>query len=324
MNIPKSDFASEELARNKLARDLAKAYDAFARAKPDIEFRPQILLELLSLLGIFKELKLASDVALEQETEAVAKDLGMSVGSGPQEESKPVFHGVGLVSARKENEQNCMKKMWKILSFGGREVGKDILTGTVYTMLLFEDSQSMETKEGLVREAAKIENPSDEMGKDMRTMVELFDGLAREAKETRYITYFVTKLRTLDNPREENEAKECSFVPKINKKSRKLDVEKTKEKEKQRAKEAEKRGADDSQKAGDKDKGKFKAKRRSQSPARHDILYENYKEIMDKLQKEQEKSKAEESKLLTFKPKVSKAANKIHEGSNERVPPNPR
>ncbi len=338
--MPKSDFASEELARNKLAKDITKAYDKLVQAQPDIEGKPQILIEMLTLLHAFKEVKLASDVQLETDSETLAKNLGVSVSSSPKlgaddrgsaaaaaeakspnDESNATRSQKGE-AGRKETEQQCFQKMWKILSYGGREVSKDILTGLLHSLLTLDDSQSMETKLGLIQEAAKIAAPNEELVGDFKKMINKFGALTREVKASRYLTHFAQQLKGCKNPREEKEAKECTFVPNIDQRSRRLDVTKKKEKEKQRGTSQERLtvGAASGENSAKDAPKKFNNRQRSQSPPRHDALYENYKEIQEKLKQKKDKLLAEKEKELTFKPKISKAAEKIQEDPSTRVP----
>ena len=335
--MPKSDFASEEMARNKLAKDITRAYDKLVQAQPDIEGKPQILIEMLSLLGAFKELKLASDVQFEADSETMAKNLGVSIGSSPKlnpennngdnlpEQSNPDATSAKALTqkselSRKETEQQCCQKTWKILSFGGREVTKDILVNLIHTLLALEEAQSIEIKLGLVKEATKIFDINEDLTADLKKMINCFMTLIREVKASRYLTHFARKLKTSENPREEKEAKECTFVPEINKRSREIDVTKKAARSRERGTSQEDRKEDDSKIEHEK---KFDSRQRSHSPQRHEALYENYKEIQTKLQKRQEESIAQKDKEFTFKPKVSKAADKIKEGNDKRVSVSP-
>jgi len=333
--MPKSDFASEELARNKLAKDLTKAYNKLALAQPDIEGKPQILIEMLGILKIFKEIKQSTDIQLDTDPELFAKNLGLSVGSTPKmgpdsavalsekietpidsvSQSRYGKPNAKIDSNRKENEQICCVKMWKILSYGGREVTKEILTSLLHTLLTIDESLSFETKLEMMQESAKISGGAEELNEDFKIVMHVFSNLSKEVKTSRYLTHFAQKLKLNVNPREEKEAKECTFAPSINQKSRKIDVKLKTEKEKERSGSQEKQEEPKVLDAGK----KFVARQRSTSPPRHQALYENYKEIQSKVQKKKEEIQATKEKELTFKPKISKAANKFNEDSITRV-----
>lgn len=300
--MSKTDFASDELARNKLAKDLLKAYDYFVKLNPNDEFTPQLLINLLRQLLIFKELKTASEVQFNTEkndNEEASNSLVkiQAEPDHPMEEndvSKNLPADI-LKSSRKNLEQDCLLEMWKVLSFGSREVTKDLIINVLHTMLGFEEQHTI-----FMRLQGVVNIPEDNL---LKNMITKFSNLAKESKTTRHFHNFANGLKNAVNPQKEKEKKECYFVPEIDPKSRKIDGQTVRG-----------QGSPPRQR-----EGTFKPSQRSQSPQRNFILYDDYKEYKSKLQKKSEVLKEKATKELTFKPKVTKKAEKIKEDPGTRV-----
>ena len=52
-----NNYNSEVFARTKLAKDINKAYNAIVKQQPELEGKPQLVIELLSSMRIFTEYK---------------------------------------------------------------------------------------------------------------------------------------------------------------------------------------------------------------------------------------------------------------------------
>lgn len=292
MNAQKSDFVSELLARNKLAKDLMLAYDKLVRA--DTEGTPQILISLLASLGIFKKLGSGRMEALSR-----------SHDGSNSEEVKSAQEDVG----RREVEEKCCDTMWELLSFGNRTVGKRMVVGVVHAMLVLEDSQPIESKVEIIKEVLKISSFDQELISEITQLIGVFKMLAKEVKESRYLTHFARKFRRSESPMEEKKVQECTFSPVINYRSRRLD---------RKCKMAERGSSQDKLESGLK---RVDRNQRSQSPPRHNELYENYKKLKTNVEKKRQMLMDEELKRLPFRPKITKAAEKYKEESSKRVLP---
>jgi hypothetical protein len=278
------------MARTKLINDLTKAYEFFVENDQSVENTPQILLSILKQIGIIRNVANISEVNFEMPAENLSEDPNLK----PEKEKSFEIQQ----KTKPENEKECLKVMWKLLSFGGREVTKSAVTNLIHSMLSFEETQLFLLKESEeIQGQLGIEQSDEMISADIRKMLLLFGFLSKECKMTGFIHHFAAQLKpTQMNQQKEEEQKECRFAPKIDKKSRVIDTRKAQE-----------------------SKGKFKGSQRSQSPKRHDMLYENFKEQKEKLLKKEEEINKEKNKELTFKPKISDKANSRVEDQQSKV-----
>jgi len=273
INIQKTDFISEILARNKLAKDIMLVYDKLV--KPDIEGTPQIVISLLSTLGIFKKIG-------EENSKGDLKEDGK----------------------RKELEEKCRDMMWEYLAFEGRDVTKNLIISLIHALLTLEDSQSIESKVEIIKEVVKISSFDKEYIVGIRQLINTFRELAREVKESRYLSHFARKFRSSESPTEARKYKECTFAPIIGYRSRRLD-QKCRLGERNNSQEPVLKHIEESQ--------------RSQSPPRYNELYENYKKLKTNVERKRQMLIDEEIKKLPFRPKITKAAEKYKEEQYKRV-----
>eukprot|EP00826_Nyctotherus_ovalis_P041630 TRINITY_DN4228_c0_g1_i1.p1 TRINITY_DN4228_c0_g1~~TRINITY_DN4228_c0_g1_i1.p1 ORF type:complete len:370 (-),score=76.18 TRINITY_DN4228_c0_g1_i1:409-1518(-) len=290
MNAQKSDFVSELLARNKLAKDLMLAYDKLVQ--PDTEGTPQILVGVLVALGVFKKLGNSRIEALSR-----------SHDGSNSEELKNAQEDM----ERREMEEKCCDKMWELLSFGNRSVRKRMVVGLVHAMLVLEDLQPIESKIEIVKEVLKISSFDQELISEITQLISIFKTLAKEVKESRYLTHFARKFRKSESPTEEKKIQECTFSPMINYRSRRLD---------RKCRMAERGNSQDRLEPALK---RVDKNQRSQSPPRHNELYENYKKLKTNVEKKRQMLMDEELKRLPFRPKITKAAEKYKEENHRRV-----
>jgi len=299
-NLPKAGSNSKFLVRNKLAKDLNKAYDALVDEQPEIEGKPELLIKMLSLLQVFTEIKsedgLHDDSELSYNNSDFNIKLCLDENNTFDSQCTMEYSCLTKMQARKrkELEKKCFDLMWGVLTFGGREVTKGLLLNLIHVLFTIEDKQATETKLRIIQEAAKVNGIETSL--DLNDLLETFNTLAKDIRT--HLSNFAKQFKEIKNSTEEKEINECTFNPSINNKSRKLDS---------------------NRKASGCPPKKFSLEQRSQSPPRHDILYENYKKIQKNLKKLSNERRVEEDKKLPFRPKISKPAEKYNEDKVKRV-----
>jgi hypothetical protein len=195
---------------------------------------------------------------------------------------------------RKKLEKKCFDLMWGVLTFGGREVTKGLFLNLIHVLFTIEDKQSTETKLKIIQEAVRVNGIETSL--DLNSLLDTFNRLAKDIRT--HLSNFAKQFREMKNSTEEKEVSECTFNPYINNKSRKLDS---------------------NRKTSGCSPKKLSLEQRSQSPPRHNMLYENYKEMQKNLKKLSKERRAEEDKKLPFRPKISKPAEKYNEDNTKRV-----
>lgn len=287
--MPKSAFASEELARNKLLKDLAKLYDYILEGDLSLKNTSQLILKILLHLEVFKE---------------------------PEKKQNETGVSPGAQKTRKDIEVDCLQAMWELLTKEQKEVEKENIVNLLHTLLTMDETLPINDKLQKVQNSVKLQKVEEETMQRMTKMIAYFTLLSKEFKTSRFVTHFATNLKPNNLPTEEIERQKCSFAPQICKNSKKMDIERQKGK---LPPEAEEKKFDSKEVRDIPTKKIFHAEKRSVSPPRHEMLYENYKEIKKNLQKKEEVLQASKEKELTFKPKISKKAEKIQEDDASRV-----
>lgn len=267
--------------------------------QPEIEGKPQLLVKMLCVLKIFKEVKGEDEL---RDLEVSSNDTELDFSSKfCFDENDPLdsqftaeYSCSNKMEARRRRrlERQCFDLMWAVLAFGGREVTKGLLLNLIHVLLTLEETP-VETKAKVVQEAARVSGIESSL--DLNALLKSFSALARNAR--RYLPNFAKQFKDSQSSTEEKEISECTFYPAISNRSRKLDSAR-KEKSEARAKALQ---------------------QKSQSPPRHNALYENYKEVQKNLEKLSKERREEENKKLPFRPKVSKHAEKYKEDKERRV-----
>lgn len=261
-------------------KDLSKLYDYLLDLDKSNKNQQGLLINFLKQAGIFKDIQNDQD----------EKFFKIEAVTDTQNEAKQEEESV---KSRKDIEKECLAEMWKVLSYEQREISKEILVELIHAMLCFDETQAINMKILNIQKVAKIEKLEETTIITIRKMIWLFEKLSKESKVTRHIHHFVTEIKPALDLTKEKEAKECSFVPNINPKSKKILISKHLSPKNE--------------------------KKRSLSPKRYNDLYEEYKELKEKKLKCENDYNEEITKKYPFKPKVTKKAEKIQEDQNTRA-----
>ena len=271
MNIKKTDFVSDILARNKLAKDLMLVYGKIIETQPDIEGMPQIVIVLLSALEIFKSLGQPINDT----------DIGTSSNG-----SNTLEFFSNTNESRRSLEERCLKQIWNFLSFDNRIVTKTLLISFIYALLTLENTQTIESKLEILEEALKIPSYNKDFICELKELINTFRTLGKEVEENRSLTHFARKFRTSEERTEIRKLEGCTFFPVINDNSRKLDS-----------------NLRSKTRSNSQDELQIN---KLDSTLRHNELYEDYKRIESNAKRMKELQIVEEEKNLTFKPKINK------------------
>ena len=283
-----NNYNSEVFARTKLAKDINKAYNAIVKQQPELEGKPQLVIELLSSMRIFTEYK-------QRDSDNILnfKDFKSNINDNKSEDlshSKTAEFTIGQKyrMIRKENEQQCFQLIWELLSFGDRKVTKDLVISSLYSLLRMNDLESIEDLEKSLR----IEGLSHNNLLQVKSLMDLFKMLLKDVNNSRYISQFAKQFESPRQSSEEMRVKECTFTPSINYKSKKL--------------------------MSRRNSARISNAKRNQSNEKHEELYANYKERKNNILKLKKQFYVEQKQNCPFIPKIS-AVNNCKEDRNKLV-----
>ena len=184
-------------------------YDKLVETQPDLEGKPQIVIEVFCALGMFKK--------LGGNNKRILNLQHSNSGSNLMENQTYLQD----CEVRRDLEERCYNTMWNILSHNGRSVTRSLLISLIYVLLNLEDSQSIESKIGAIQEVIEVDTFSEKLISKLKEFINDIRILVKEVKETRYLSRFANSFRTSGSPKIEPN---CTFAPLINNKSRKLDM----------------------------------------------------------------------------------------------------
>lgn len=257
-------------------------------AEPEMEGKPQILLRMLSELGILKRAE--DDYPYENEEYKITSQCTVNFNNEIQniieDSSYKTLRQKELI-LRREKQVFCYNSMWEVLSFGGREVTKGLLINLIYTLLTLPDSQAMETKLDVLQQTLHIYGLDQQSLANLKELLKVFNEFAREAKESRHLTHFGARFKAKQSSTEEREMNAFKFAPSINNTAKVL---KALRKNKSSPELVKENGCN---------AGNAKARQRSCSRKRYKQLYDNYYVIKDKLDKKRASNE--------FKPEINKS-----------------